>query len=326
MLYLVLLHQLKSFIILEMRPHNISPSHYHCYFSTRLLNLICFYLLITMNGTSSLPSSLIGKPVCALVPPGKCQLGEDFVQLPLLERTKVSPTSSVLRFGLPDKSQPLNLSTCACILSRNKENGEDVIRPYTSISPNTLNGCFDLLIKDYGPDGKMSHHMCTIDIGDTVEFKHISGNVKIQAPFPQKKIVMLIGGTGITPMIQALHAILGDDDSSNDVTLLYGSKVEADILARDLLEKWADDYADKFQLVHILSDEPEDSEWNGLRGQISKELLEQHLPDPSIGNDLVIFICGPPPMYDALCGPRGEKELKGLLAEMGYKAEQVYKF
>lgn len=31
-------------------------------------------------------------------------------------------------------------------------------------------------------------------------------------------------------------------------------------------------------------------------------------------------------MYSALCGPRGEDEVKGLLADMGYKKEQVYKF
>jgi hypothetical protein len=34
----------------------------------------------------------------------------------------------------------------------------------------------------------------------------------------------------------------------------------------------------------------------------------------------------PPPMYNALTGPREEKELSGLLKEMGYKTEQVYKF
>ena len=49
------------------------------------------------------------------------------------------------------------------------------------------------------------------------------------------------------------------------------------------------------------------------------------LPPPT--DDVVIFVCGPPGMYDSLCGPRNEpQELKGILAEMGYTAEQVVKF
>lgn len=31
-------------------------------------------------------------------------------------------------------------------------------------------------------------------------------------------------------------------------------------------------------------------------------------------------------MYKALCGPREDEELTGVLADMGYKKEQVYKF
>lgn len=31
-------------------------------------------------------------------------------------------------------------------------------------------------------------------------------------------------------------------------------------------------------------------------------------------------------MYEALCGPRTEKEVKGVLADLGYSADQVYKF
>jgi cytochrome-b5 reductase len=284
-----------------------------------------------MSKANYTPPSLIGKPTKALVPPGKCQFSEEFVAVPLLERVSVSPTSSVLRFGLPDKSAPLDLSTCACILAKaslkNKETGgmEDVVRPYTPISTNELKGCFDLLIKDYGKDSKMSHYLCEMKVGDTVDFKHIVFNVKIQAPFQQKKIVMLVGGTGISPMIQALHAILGDnEDDKQEVVMLYGSKVANDMLGKEMMDSWAKDHSDRFKVVHVLSDEPEDSEWTGLRGYIDKEKVETYLPDP--GDDLIIFVCGPPPMYSALCGPRDDKELTGLLAELGYKKEQVVKF
>ena len=211
---------------------------------------------------------------------------------------------------------------------------EDVVRPYTPVSTNAQVGSFDLLIKDYGPTSKMSRHLTHgIQVGDMVAFKHIGFNVKVQAPFRQKKIVMLVGGTGITPMIQALHAILGggDDDSQqqqqhNQVVMLYGSKVADDILGRTMIDTWAEKYSDQFKVVHILSNEGEDTDWTGLRGYIDRELLATYLPPPSIGDDLIIFVCVPPPMYDALCGPRQEEEISGLLANMGYKKDQVYKF
>lgn len=293
-----------------------------------------------MSKASYNPPSLSGNPHKSLVPPGKCQFNEEWASVPLLERIEVSKTSSVLRFGLPDKSLPMNLSTCACILAKasihNAEEGkdEDVVRPYTPISTNELVGSFDLLIKDYGGNG-MSNHMCkTMAIGDHVDFKHIEFNVKLQAPFSQKKIIMMVGGTGITPMIQALHAILGGDDSNNEVVLFYGSRTEDDILGRTLIDSWAKDHPKNLKVVHVLSDEPTESSeqcstWKGRTGYITREVVvEEAGPSfgPEFGDDVIVFVCGPPPMYNALCGPRGEDEVKGLLADMGYKKEQVYKF
>jgi cytochrome-b5 reductase len=290
--------------------------------------------LAEMSKASYNPPSLSGKPQKSLVPPGKCQFTEVWTGVPLLERIVVSKTSSVLRFGLPDKSLPMNLSTCACILAKasihNKDEAkdEDVIRPYTPISTNKLVGSFDLLIKDYGGNG-LSNHMCkTLAVGDQMDFKHIEFNVKLQAPFPQKKIIMMVGGTGITPMIQALHAILGGDDNDNEVVLFYGSRTEDDILGRALIDSWAKAHPKNLKVVHILSDEPSET-WKGRTGYIARDVVEEEAGPsfgPDCGNDVIVFVCGPPPMYNALCGPRGEDEVKGLLADMGYKKEQVCKF
>jgi cytochrome-b5 reductase len=140
----------------------------------------------------------LAPPVKALVSPGECQFGDSSISVPLLERTQVSPTTCVLRFGLPDKNKPLNLSTCACILANANIDGQDVTRPYTPFSTNQQIGSFDLLVKDYGPEfGTMSYYLCSrINVGDEVAFKHIPFNVKTQAPFDYDRICMLVGGTG----------------------------------------------------------------------------------------------------------------------------------
>ena len=172
----------------------------------------------------------------------------------------------------------------------------------------------------------MSQHLKHMTVGDTVDFKHIDFNVKIQAPFGKKYIGMIVGGTGITPMIQALHAILGDKNCDTKVVMLYGSRTSADILGGGLLNSWEKMYPDQLEVVHVLSNEPKDSDWKGKRGRVNKDLVQEKFASPSEGKDVLIFVCGPPPMYNAFCGPRDVKELTGILADVGYDSEQVYKF
>jgi len=203
--------------------------------------------------------------------------------------------------------------------------GDDpVARAFTPVSSNALIGQFLLAIKVY-PDGKMSQHMANLPIGDAINFKYFPQCDKVQYPFGAKTITMLAGGTGIAPMIQALHAILGTEGDDTKVVLLFGNKKREDILGEDLLDDWKSRFPDRLKIVHVLSRAGEDSTWLGEKGRIDKALLEKYIAPPS--QDSKIFVCGPPPMYDALCGPRDKPdELSGVLADMGYAAAQVYKF
>lgn len=96
------------------------------------------------------------------------------------------------------------------------------------------------------------------------------------------------------------------------------------IIARSTLEAWAAAYPDRLQLVHTLTREPLESNWQGRRGRIDETFLRAHVPPPSA--DVLIFVCGPPAMYNTLSGARTEKKLSGALAGMGYRANQVVKF
>jgi cytochrome-b5 reductase len=308
--------------------------------------------LRTQTAIPDIFSSLQGPPIARLVPPGHCQFTPEFQPVQLVARQAISSTSSILRFALPDSNQPLQLSTCACVLAGAMIDGIHVVRPYTPISTNALVGHVDFLIKSYDnfdQKGTMSRYLHQVDIGSTdISFRHIAPNVKIQAPFSQKHIIMLAGGTGIAPMLQALHAILGSKTTTAapssspliqrsthhqpKVTLLYGSQNSQDILGESILERWSRDYSNRFQLVHVLSDEPPfTSSWTGKRGFIDSELIAEHVTS-SLGEgfheeDVLILVCGPPPMYQALCGPREESHtVGGILGEMGFTRDQVYKF
>ena len=253
------------------------------------------------------PAWSAGDPTAAVVPPGLCQLTDEFSDCTLEERIWVSDDSFVVRFGLPDSSQPLNLSTCACILAGHK----DDVRPYTPISTNALTGSFELLVKAY-PNGSLSQRLATMEVEEKMPFKHIKFNVKTQYPFAAKKVGMLAGGTGITPMLQALHAMLGSPDDETEVSLVYGSKTPEGILAKDTLHEWEAEEPWRFRVTHVLG------------GVIGEDHVERHMPPPD--EDCIIFICGPDLMYNALCGPRGDPEVTGLLKKLGYSKPQVYKF
>lgn len=283
--------------------------------------------------SSSLPSSLTTPPILSLYEPGNCQFTKIFTQVPLLRRWQISPTTHVLRFGLPNPEQSLQLPTCAALLFQGPratdDDGEDetlVIRPYTPISTNTQIGSFDVLIKDYGGNTLSNYLTQSLEKGDSIAVSHGAFQVKLQASeFINNQyttIGMIAGGTGITPMIQAAHAILGNPDSTTNIVLLYSSKVESDILAKELLDSWMKLYPHRLKVVYTLTQQPT---WKGQRGRINQEMIEAFFPK-SNNDDILIFICGPTSMYESLSGPRMDKKVGGVLAEMGYKQEQVYKF
>ena len=118
-------------------------------------------------------------PILNIVPPNICQFTPTYQSVPLINRIPCGSggTSFILRFGLPDVSRPMDLTTCACLLASadledDTNNGElaEVVRPYTPISTNDQIGCFDLLIKDYGDEhGWMSNYLCNdLKVGEMV--------------------------------------------------------------------------------------------------------------------------------------------------------------
>ena len=56
-------------------------------------------------------------PILNIVPPNICQFKPTYQSVPLINRTPCGSggTSFILRFGLPDVSRPMDLTTCACL-------------------------------------------------------------------------------------------------------------------------------------------------------------------------------------------------------------------
>jgi NAD(P)H-flavin reductase len=63
---------------------------------------------------------------------------------------------------------------------------------------------------------------------------------------------MIAGGTGITPMYQALERLVHTPGDTTEVTLLYGNATVADILLKDALAALEEASDGRLKVIHVL--------------------------------------------------------------------------
>ncbi|KAB2024119.1 hypothetical protein ES319_D06G065100v1 [Gossypium barbadense] len=206
---------------------------------------------------------------------------DKWLEFKLQDTARVSHNTHLFRFSF-DPSAKLGLDVASCILTR-APLGQDaegktkyVIRPYTPISDPDAKGYFDLLIKVY-PEGKMSQHFASLKPGDVVEVKGPIEKLRY-SPNMKKHIGMIAGGTGITPMLQVIEAILKNPDDKTQVSLLYANVSPDDILLKQKLDILAASHPNL--KVFYTVDNPTKT-WKGGAGFISKDMVTKGLPGPA---------------------------------------------
>ncbi|KAJ4846950.1 NADH-cytochrome b-5 reductase-like protein [Turnera subulata] len=251
-----------------------------------------------------------------------------WIEFKLQDTARVSHNTQLFRFSF-DPTARLGLDVASCIITR-APLGQDaegktkyVMRPYTPISDPDAKGFFDLLIKVY-PEGKMSQHFASLKPGDVVEVKGPIEKLRY-SPNMKKHIGMIAGGTGITPMLQVIEAILKNPDDKTQVSLVYANVSPDDILLKQKLDYLAVSHPNL--KIFYTVDNPTSS-WKGGVGYISKDMVVKGLPHP--GDDTLILVCGPPGMMKHISGDKAKDysqgELTGILKDLGYTEKMVYKF
>ena len=199
------------------------------------------------------------------------------------------------------------------------------IRPYTPVSDEDQRGYIDFVIKKY-EGGPMSTHIHGMEPPQRLSFKGPIPKYPY-SPNIHTHIALIAGGTGITPMYQLINAIFRNADDKTKVSLVYANTTEDDILLKKEFEDLENTYPQRFRAFYMLENPPHG--WTQGKGRINKELLKTVLPEPKMEN-IKIFVCGPPGMYKAISGmkpsPKDQGELEGILKELGYNKDQVYKF
>lgn len=251
----------------------------------------------------------------------------------LQKKTVLSRDSFELDFALQTPEHILGLPTGKHIFLSAEVKGEMVMRRYTPITSDYDIGCVKFVIKAYPPcerfplGGKMSQHLEALEVGETIDMRgpvgefDYHGNGKFLKEHEEcyaTHLNMIAGGTGITPVMQIASEILRHGDDETKISLVFGARIEGDLLCRNILDEWAEKYPDRFKAHYILSDAaPEGWEASGhSQGFVGKKLFEEVLYP--CGDNVYNLMCGPPIMLDRGCTPN--------LKALDHKEENIFSF
>lgn len=253
-----------------------------------------------------------------------------WIDFELAEKVEISHDTRLFKFKLQSPEHRLGLPVGYHMFTRATINDKMVMRAYTPVSSDDDTGYFTLCIKVYFagvhpkfPDGgKMSQHMESLSIGDTLQVKGPLGHFEYKGRGQfvlkgkqrfAKKIGLLCGGTGLTPAYQVMMAVCKDLEDTTEVYLLYANQTENDILMRAELDQMAAE-RDNIHVWYTL-DRPSEG-WEFSQGFINEEMLREHIP--AAGEDSFVGMCGPPPMIKFACIPNLEK--------IGYSEDNYMQF
>lgn len=249
-----------------------------------------------------------------------------FTEMKLQSSEQVNHNVKRLTFSLPTETSVTGLAPITSLLTRHTPEGAwiPVFRPYTPVSDNDVPGTVTFMIKRY-EGGKGSTKMHSLKPGDSMLFKPL---VEFEyKPNEHKSILLIAGGSGITPLYQLTRNILRNPEDKTKVTLVYANNSEQDILLRKEFDEYEKQYPGRFQKLFTVSKKT-GTDSDVQEGYVSKAMID------SVSNDGKFdFVCvsGPPKQVEAVAGAKGlggwtQGSMGGVLAQLGYTKDNVRKF
>ena len=174
--------------------------------------------------------------------------------------------------------------------------GDDVRRNYSICAPAT-SGRLRIGVKRI-PHGVFSSYAAErLRPGDVLDIMTPTGSFSTALhPGQRKRYGAIAAGSGITPVLSILSTALEVEPGSSAV-LVYVNRTTLGIMFLEDLEDLKNRYPDRFQLIHVLDEEPVDVEI--LSGRLDADRLGRILDRLVLPDDVdEWFLCGPLPMTD----------------------------
>ncbi|MBA2768746.1 MAG: phenylacetate-CoA oxygenase/reductase subunit PaaK [Sporichthyaceae bacterium] len=196
---------------------------------------------------------------------------------------------------------------------RTRIDGEEVRRNYSICAPAT-SGRLRIGVKRLAGGAFSGHATARLRVGDTVDVMTPTGRFTTDLdPTRPRHYCALAAGSGITPVLSIIGTVLEVEPDST-VTLLYGNRTTASVMFLDELADLKDRHPTRFQLVNVLSREPQEIELFSGRLDATKlrRLLDTVVDASSVDE---WFLCGPFSMVVAA---------REVLAERGVDPSHVH--
>ncbi|KAK4391138.1 Nitrate reductase [NADH] 2 [Sesamum angolense] len=244
----------------------------------------------------------------------------------LVAKTSLSHDVRLFRFALPNEEQVLGLPVGKHIFLCATVDDKLCMRAYTPSSTVDTVGYFELVVKVYFKGvhpkfpngGLMSQHLDSLELGSSIDVKGPLGHIEYNGKgyFTvhgkqkfAKKLAMIAGGTGITPIYQVMQAILKDPEDDTEMYVVYANRTEDDILLKDELDAWAEKYPDRVKVWYVIQESIKEG-WKYSLGFVTESILTEHIPESS--ETTLALACGPPPMLQFAVNPNLEKMGYGI--------------
>ena len=195
----------------------------------------------------------------------------------------------------------------------NIRGGDDVRRSY-SICTAPSSGRLRIGVKRL-PGGAFSEGVLgSLQVGDTLDVMTPAG--RFTTPIDAaaaRRCVVVAAGSGITPVLSIVTAILEGEPSSS-VTLIYANRTHRTVMFLDEVHDLKDRFPSRLQIVHVLSREASDVELlsGRLDGARLTRIVTALVPGAS---DADWFLCGPQQML---------ADLRATVSSLGVPDSQVH--
>lgn len=221
-------------------------------------------------------------------------------------REVIRETSDAVSLVFDTPSKPMNYLSGQFLTLIMQVNGEKIRRAYSLCSSSFVDEYPAVTVKKV-EGGKMSTWINdTVKAGDIIEVMEPMGHFTTTYKADQSRTVVLLGGgSGITPLMSITKSVL-DQEPNSRVVLIYANRNMESVIFRTTLEEMQRTFGDRLHVVHILDVPPVN--WTGPSGiptvDLLSKLITQEVKDLAKAE---YFICGPQGMMD-----NAENALLGL--------------
>jgi ferredoxin-NADP reductase len=165
----------------------------------------------------------------------------------------------------------------------NKPNWKEERRPFTFTSlPGETH--LEFTIKTYSARNGMTNELRQLKQNDELLLHDVWGAISYKG-----EGIFIAGGAGVTPFIAIFRDLRVKKQIGKNV-LIFANKTRADIIDEEVFRKMLGD-----SFINILSDEKAEGYAHGM---INEEFLRSNIKDFK----QQFYVCGPPPMMDAILG------------------------